>query len=222
MEEDGLLGKAADVPEVGTSAARDRASRRPPGRRDELLAAALDVIRRVGASASMDEMAAEAGITKPVLYRYFGDRDGLITAVAERFSDAIVTRLEQALADAAMKDPEVLIRAAIESYVAFIEEDPDLYGFLTQQAPLGSPPIVAVIDRVAGLIAQVIRDIFEAQGLETRPAMTWALGVVGTVHLAGSRWAREPVVSREQLVADLVALVARGLTGAAIPVRRPH
>jgi AcrR family transcriptional regulator len=185
-----------------------------------LVAAALDVIRRVGPSASMDEMAAEAGITKPVLYRYFRDREGLIGAVAERFSDVLVTRLEQALAGAPRENAQVLIRAAIESYVTFIEEDPALYGFLTQQAPLGGPALVAVINRVSGLIERVIRGTLEAHDLDTRPATTWAHGVVGMVHLAGALWARQPDVPRMQLVDDLVALVAGGLTGAAAPLQR--
>jgi len=219
MGEDGFVGKVDGSSTAGTSEVQDRVSRRPPGRRAELVAAALDVIRRVGPGASMDEMAAGAGITKPVLYRYFGDRDGLIAAVAERFSDVLVARLEQALGGAPREDAEVLIRAAIESYVTFIQEDPALYGFLTQQAPLGSPALVAVIDRVAELITRVMRDTLEAHALDTRPARTWAHGVVGMVHLAGALWARQPDVPRAQLVADLVALIADGLTGAAAPVQ---
>jgi AcrR family transcriptional regulator len=193
-----------------------RVSRRRPGRREELLAAALDVIRREGPGASMEEMAAESGITKPVLYRYFGDRDGLIAAVAERFSADLVAQLEGRLAGASSEDPQVRIRAAIESYVAFIEEDPALYGFLTQQAPLGGPALLAVFDRVAGSISQVIRGALEIRGLDPRPSSTWAHGVVGMVHLAGARWARDPDGPRAQLVDDLVALVAHGLIGAAV------
>jgi AcrR family transcriptional regulator len=181
------------------------------------LAAALDVLRRIGPGASMDEMAAEAGITKPVLYRYFGDRHGLIAAVADRYSDGLVARLDRALAGAPREDAEVLIRVPIESYVTFIEEDPVLYSFLTQQAPPGSLAFIAVIDRVTESITKVIRDVFEAAGLDTRPARTWAQGVVGTIHLVGSEWARRPDVPRDQLVADLVALVAHGLIGASVP-----
>jgi AcrR family transcriptional regulator len=213
------VGTGASAAVGGANEVQERASRRPPGRRDELLAAALDVIRRVGPTASMDQMAAEAGITKPVLYRYFGDRDGLIAAVAERFSDVLAARLDQVLSGPPSENGEGLIRAAIGSYVAFIEEDPALYGFLILQAPLGGPAIVAVIDRVAGSIERVLRETFEAAGLDTRPTTTWAHGVVGMVHLAGARWARQPDVPREQLVGDLATLVAYGLTGAAVPAQ---
>jgi AcrR family transcriptional regulator len=65
-----------------------------PGRREALLNAALAVITRDGPAASMDAMAAEAGITKPILYRHFGDRDGLIAAVANPFAPEHVKRLK--------------------------------------------------------------------------------------------------------------------------------
>jgi AcrR family transcriptional regulator len=166
----------------------------------------------------MHEMAANAGITKPVLYRYFGDRDGLMSAVAEGFADVLIDRLMGALEGASTTRPDVLIKAAIESYVAFIEEDPDLYGFLTNQAPLGGPAMVSVIDRIAGSIEKVIRETLAAYNLDSRAAPTWAHGVVGMVHLAGARWAREPDIPREQLVDDLSALIARGMRGAAEPL----
>lgn len=219
------LGENAAVLErsaaVGVSvpAERERASRRRPGRREELLAAALDVIGRVGPNASMEQMAAEAGITKPVLYRYFGDRDGLIAAVAGRFAEALVERLSAVLDGVAEMGVEVSIGAAIESYVAFIEEDPALYGFLTQQAAPESAALVAVIDRVAGAIEVVIEENLAAAGLDTAPAATWAHGVVGMVHMAGARWARRPDMPRSQLVSYLTALVANGLTRAAPPRR---
>jgi AcrR family transcriptional regulator len=210
--------KAPDRQSADVGRTQAAPSRRRPGRREELSAAALEVIRRVGPGASMQEMAAKAGITKPVLYRYFGDRDGLIAAVAEGFTDDLINRVVQALAGAPTGDPEMLIRAAIESYVAFIEEDPALYGFLTHHAPLGSPAMLSVIDRIAGAIEHVIRVTLAVHDLDSRPATTWAHGVVGMVHFAGARWAREAEVPREQLVTDLSALVARGMTGAADPL----
>ena len=43
---------------------------------------------RSGPQASMDEIAAEAGITKPILYSHFGDKAGLVHALAERVRPA--------------------------------------------------------------------------------------------------------------------------------------
>lgn len=215
------MGEDGSVTElrVTTRTVPPGTGRRRPGRREELVQAALEVIRRDGPGASMDEMAAEAGITKPVLYRYFGDREGLVAAVAERFTAGLVGRLRAALEPVGGTPPEAVIHDAIESYVGFIEEDPALYGFLTRQAPPDSPALVAVIEEVAGVIAEVIRTAFAAAGLDARPAETWAHGVVGMVHLAGAAWARDPGVTRTQLVDDLSTLVAHGLLGAAEPVQ---
>lgn len=181
-------------------------------RRDELLESALIVIQREGPNASMEAMAAEAGITKPILYRHFGDRDGLIAAMASRFGRQLVERLSAVLAEPA--SPRERIEAAVGSYVSFIEEDPALYVFLTQQGEVLSLVESGVIERVASLLAGAISDTMAAAGLPARPTETWAYGVVGMMHLAGARWAATPGQSRQQLVADLVSLVADGLLGA--------
>src|SRR6266516_2679718 len=67
-------------------------------RRMELLEAAIEVIRREGPTASMDEIAAQAGITKPIVYRYFGDRAGVYQAVAEQYCADLTSRFQSAVA----------------------------------------------------------------------------------------------------------------------------
>jgi AcrR family transcriptional regulator len=182
-------------------------------RRDALLDAALTVIRTDGPSSSMDAMAAAAGITKPILYRYFGDRQGLISAVATRFADELELRLASALV--VRGAPRDRIRAAVRSYVAFIEEDPLLYGFLTQRAEVSSLVESGLIERVAALLQAAITEEIEAAGLDARPAETWAYGVVGMMHLAGAHWAATLRRPRDELINDLVSLVSDGLLGAA-------
>ncbi|MEU1097709.1 helix-turn-helix domain-containing protein, partial [Streptomyces sp. NPDC005877] len=59
-------------------------------RRRELLEAADRVVLRDGPKASMNAIAAEAGITKPILYRHFGDKGGLYRALAQRHTDALL------------------------------------------------------------------------------------------------------------------------------------
>ncbi len=188
----------------GRSAGRGR-----EGRRNQLLAAALAVIRRDGPCASMDAMAAEAGITKPILYRHFGDRDGLIQAMAGLFADRLVDRLDDVLRST--REPTARIAAAIDGYVSFIEADPQLYAFLTEQAAVASPAVRGVVDRVAGVLRRALDEAFETAGLRGRPTTTWSYALVGMVHLAGARWAAEPPAPRSRLVAELTQLVANGL-----------
>ena len=84
---------------------QDRASAAPPNSgAAELLEAADRVVLRDGPGASMNAIAAEAGITKPILYRHFGDKGGLYRALAVRHTDALLAALRAAL-DAPARAP---------------------------------------------------------------------------------------------------------------------
>src|SRR3954452_2049804 len=83
---------------VGTSPRQDqRTATAAEERRRELLEAADRVVLRDGPEASMNAIAAEAGITKPILYRHFGDKSGLYRALAIRHTDALLANLRAAL-----------------------------------------------------------------------------------------------------------------------------
>lgn len=180
-------------------------------RREALLRSATEAIRRLGPEVSMDAMAAEAGITKPILYRYFGDRDGLMTAVAGCFAGELVARLEK-IVDSA-EPPGERIRRAIDCYVAFIEEDPALYGFFAHHASIGGPAVRNIVDRVATTLARSVGEGLRATGTDSAPAETWAYGLVGMVHMAGARWAANPVIPRHRLIEYLTELTRFGLEG---------
>lgn len=182
-------------------------------RRDVLVRAATDAIRRLGPEVSMDVMAGAAGITKPILYRYFGDREGLITAVADTFADELVARLEKVLGT----DQPVGVRTenAIDCYVAFIEEDPALYGFFAHHAAVGGPAVRSVVDRVAATLARAVGEGMRQAGNDSGAAETWAYGIVGMIHMAGANWAAHPTIPRHRLIEYLTSLTRFGLEGPA-------
>ena len=185
---------------------------RRQARRQVLVQAATDAIRRLGPEVSMDAMAAEAGITKPILYRYFGDRDGLVTAVADCFADELIARLEKVMGAGAAAGEQT--HRAIDCYVAFIEEDPALYGFFAHHAAVGGPAVQSVVDRVAATLARSLGEGLRAAGVDSAPAETWAYGIVGMVHMAGARWVAHPTIPRHRLIEYLTDLTRFGLDGA--------
>src|SRR3954453_18046099 len=108
-------------------------------KRDELLDAADRVVQREGSAASMNLIAAEAGITKPILYRHFGDKVGLYRALADRHIDQLLDRLRTALATRG--GLQARTRATVDAYLTAVEEQPQVYRFLVERAAVEEPDV---------------------------------------------------------------------------------
>ncbi|MER5769594.1 TetR family transcriptional regulator [Streptomyces sp. NPDC001985] len=198
-------------------------------RRRELLEAADRVVLRDGPKASMNAIAAEAGITKPILYRHFGDKGGLYRALAKRHTDALLDSLRAALD--APADRRERIEATLDTYLAAIETRPQVYRFLmhpaedTQQPEPGSPEAgfdvgrhsAPLLRRLGEELAKVIHDRVDLGPDGERLARVWGHGIVGMMHAAGDWWLNERPCSRAELVRSLADLLWGRL--AAVPDR---
>lgn len=184
-------------------------------RRLELLAAADRVVRRDGPDTSMTEIAAEAGITKPILYKHFGDKGGLYQALAELYLQRMLDELRGALA--ATDDPRSRITTTIDTYLAFVEREQEAYGFLMHRAvgerPEARATVADFIRQLGKEIAILLRDELRRTGIDSGGAEAWANGIVGMVYIAGDEWLEHRSMSRRQLVDYLSALLWKGLSG---------
>ncbi|MBS1848975.1 MAG: TetR/AcrR family transcriptional regulator [Actinobacteria bacterium] len=189
----------------------DRAKERAE-RRESYLDAAIAVITVEGPGASMEAIAQAAGVSKPILYRHFGDREGLIEALAERFVGELADRLGDILTSRG--EPVELLRRSIATYVETIEEDPSLYRFLTSRLPPRGSAMSTLVDRLAAVIARTLAEGLRSVGLDTSSARPWSYGIVGAVHLAGDDWVARPSTPRTELVDELTRLLWSGMSGA--------
>jgi AcrR family transcriptional regulator len=193
-----------------------RASHRE-ARREALLDAAIEVIRERGPDASMEDIARRAGITKPVVYRYFGDRAGLYRAVAERYCATL--RSDFLATVSRRRDLRMLVTTAIDHYLAFIEAEPGVHRFLLQPQPdqrgTARPPR-AYSWHVGEEIAAALRQRLEAAALDTETARPWGHAIAGMVQAAGTWWCDhdDTAMPRAKLVEHLVTLLWLGLGSA--------
>lgn len=99
--------------------------------RAELVEAAIRAIERCGVGVSMDDIAAEAEVSKPKLYRYFGDKAGLNGAVAAKLG-ALMWESAQVTIFAEQEHASVddMVRSSIQSYVALVGQHPVVVRFL--------------------------------------------------------------------------------------------
>jgi AcrR family transcriptional regulator len=177
-------------------------------RREQLLAAADRVIRRDGSVASMNLIAAEAGITKPILYRHFGDKGGLYRALAGQYIDDLLARLRAALTTRGGLAART--RATIDAYLSAVGEQPQVYRFLVERAAVEEPDVRGEVqgfvrrfgdELAAGISAESALEVDEQR------ALVWAHGIAGMVQAAGDWWLDHPEVPREQMVEELTALL---------------
>ncbi|HLM64229.1 MAG TPA: TetR/AcrR family transcriptional regulator [Acidimicrobiales bacterium] len=168
-------------------------SRRVEERRAELLDAAIRVIRRDGATVAMEAIAAECGISRPILYRHFGDVTGLYAAVSERFCGELSARLQRSGAQPG--SGRALLHRQVAIYLAFVADDPQLYRFLVREAPQRRPSG----GRRAGfslLVADRTADYLVAAGWERPLAAAAADVFVGGLEAAADRWVDAPPATR--------------------------
>ncbi|MDX3853507.1 TetR family transcriptional regulator [Streptomyces sp. AK02-01A] len=189
-------------------------------RRRQLLEAADRVVLRDGPHASMNAIAAEAGITKPILYRHFGDKGGLYRALAKRHTDALLDALRAAL-DAPAERRE-RVEATLDTYLAAIEASPQVYRFLMHPAEDTQLPeqgfdvgrhSAPLLRRLGEELAKVIEERVDLGPGSEQLARVWGHGIVGMMHAAGDWWLGERPCPREQLVRSLADLLWGRLAG---------
>ncbi|MEV1046380.1 TetR family transcriptional regulator [Streptomyces sp. NPDC049916] len=190
-------------------------------RRRELLEAADRVVLRDGPQASMNAIAAEAGITKPILYRHFGDKGGLYRALAKRHTDALLSALRAALD--APAERRARVEATLDTYLAAIEARPQVYRFLmhpsdgsadgSDAAPVPEQGFdvgrhsAPLLRRLGEELGQVIAERVDLGPDDEQTARIWGHGIVGMMHAAGDWWLGDRPCSREQLVRSLADLL---------------
>lgn len=190
-----------------------RPSRRSPARRQELLDAALRVIRSTGPPVSMDAIATEAGITRPVLYRFFGDAGGVYQAVADHFAADLLAHVGAAGLD--RLSGRSLVRAQVDVYLAFIQQEPNLYRFLTRQFPAERADGQAAVAGFVGMLGHMVADFLRDGGLPGLTADIAGSAFVGAVQSTGEWWLDHPKITRGELADGLSEFLWTGFSGRA-------
>jgi AcrR family transcriptional regulator len=185
-------------------------------RREELLDGAERAIRRIGPHASMEELAAEAGITKPILYSHFGDRAGLADALAARTADLLIDTIGDSLDQAVRNgDPHKAVMAAFEAFCTFIESEPSIYRFLVRTSLDDPNPVSSrLVTQIASRISRHLERALELAGMNTGPSDAWGFAIVGMGFVTAEWWLDQRPMSKDQLIGYLSELVWGGLAGA--------
>ncbi len=181
-------------------------------RREQL----LDVGRRLFAErglegTSIEEIAARADVSKPIVYEHFGGKEGLYAVVVDREVERFLAMATRLLAGPdTMEKFEV---AAVE-LLRYIQDNSDGFRILVRDSnpSSGSGTYASLISDIAGQVEYLLGDVLADRGYDPKLAPMYAQMLVGMVAFTGQWWldARKPKL--EEVAAHLVNLAWNGLS----------
>lgn len=206
-----------DADSTGTTgdARKDRWRKHRLARRAEFVEAAMRVLDERGTDIGMGDVAAEAGVTKPVLYRHFEDKADLYNALGQRGTEILFERLIPAIN--AELAPLPRIRMALDAFFTVLEEHPNLYRLLArlpgQEAANVSDVVTQDKELIATTLTALLGDYMRMFKLDSGAAEPWAHGIVGMVQNTGDWWLDKQTMSRDSVVEYLTQIIWAAIDG---------
>ena len=165
---------------------------------------------------SMDRIAELAGVSKPMLYAYFGSKEGLYGAYIERNGRELVRRLVSA--DRSDASQTARLRAVIGEFLGFVEERRDGWTVLFHEVN-ASRPLVEVVTQLRSQVVDEIAGMLEAgtgswEGLAAPASDGVAHAIVGAGESLANWWLEHPTVARADVTEWFVGLAQAAITSA--------
>ncbi|CAM3263023.1 TetR/AcrR family transcriptional regulator [Nocardioides dubius] len=179
----------------------------------ELVEAAVAAIDEHGPDVAVARIAEVAGVSKPVLYRYFSDKSELHAAVARWAADQVLDGIRPALLSSGPIRGR--IAAAVDSYLALISQHPQVFRLLVQYRSGANSPLTAGTTAISAGFSRLIGDTMRSLGIDAGGAEPWGAGLVGLGVYAGEWWLDRDTMSRAALSGYLSDFIWHAFAGMA-------
>ena len=183
-------------------------------RRAQLLEVGRSLFARKGFDGtSIEEIAAEAGVSKPVVYEHFGGKEGLYAVVVDREMQSLADRITTSLARADSEGNRALLEGAALALLEYVESSTDGFRILVRDSSVASAggTFASLINDIASQVEHILADAFRERDLDPALAPLYAQALVGMVALTGQWWLEARSPGRDEVAAHLVNLAYNGL-----------
>ena len=181
-------------------------------RRQQLLDVGRELFAERGYEAtSIEEIAARADVSKPVVYEHFGGKEGLYAVVVDREMQRLLDGFTSALSIGG--HPRELLERAALVLLDYIEDETDGFRVLVRDSPVAGTEggFSSLISEVASKVEHILGDQFQVRGYDPRLAGLYSQALVGMVALVGQWWLDNRSPGKREVAAHLVNLAYNGL-----------
>ncbi len=191
--------------------ARRRVRMSSADRREQLITIARSRFAERGfEGTSVEEIAARAQVSKPVVYEHFGGKEGLYAVVIDREVRTLLDGIRSSLTDGG---PRELIEQAALALLDYIENHTDGFRILARDSSVGSTSgsFATILGDVASQVEDILMAEFKQRGLDAKTAPLYAQMLVGMVASTGQWWLATRRPKKAEVAAHLVNLAWNGL-----------
>ena len=169
-------------------------------------------------AASVDAIAEASGITKPMVYAYFGSKEGLYRACMQRARMRLLEALRDGVETSAAPDQQLW--HGLLAVFTFVEREHDSWAILLGEVTQGTGPFAqdgaAVRRELADLIAELLRRAATHEGLDPAASMVTdqlARALMGAGESLAVWWGEHPEEPVERVALTLMNFAWNGLVG---------
>jgi AcrR family transcriptional regulator len=180
-------------------------------RREQLLDVGRSLFADKGFEAvSVEEIAAKAGVSKPVVYEHFGGKEGLYAVLVDREMNELLHSISDALTAGTAR---ALLEQAGMALFDYIDTNPEGFRILVRDSPVSqsSGSFASLIVDIAAQVEHLLAREFDSHDISTKYAAVYSQALVGMVALTGQWWLDVRKPGKEDVVAHLVNLAWNGL-----------
>ncbi|MDN6399523.1 MAG: TetR/AcrR family transcriptional regulator [Brachybacterium sp.] len=183
-------------------------------RREQLVSVGRRVFAEKGFDmTTVEEIAARAKVSKPIVYEHFGGKEGLYAVVVDREVSTLLSDLEDSLKDQ-REHPRVLMERAALAFLSYIDENEDGFRILVRDSPVSHAvgTFSSLLTDVAQRVEEILATQLRLHRYPPRDAALYAQMLVGLVAYTGQWWLETRRPAKELVAARMVNLSWYGLS----------
>ena len=164
---------------------------------------------------TVEEIATNAQVSKPVVYEHFGGKEGLYAVIVDREQRTLLEGIRTAI-DLA-KGARRKVEAGTLALLDYIEANPDGFRIISRDSPTGSTgstgtSFATILSDVASQVEDILGDQFHRRGLHEEMAPMYAQMLVGMIAYTGQWWLDEHQQDKATVASNIVNLAWNGLS----------